>query len=119
MATRVASSDGVLLAISACLFHRAVSLNGPANTHYQLHRMVTMPGYEEASKTPMKKRKAYMPSTDELTAMRPAQGSEGADAKRHATETPMDHVPVKTPHASSKGGSQNLGRTLVKISCEG
>jgi len=30
-----------------------------------------------------------------------------------------DDIPVSTPHASSKGGSQNFGRTEVKINCDG
>jgi hypothetical protein len=44
--------------------------NRPA--YYQLHKIVTIPGYELASKTPMKKRRAYIPSTEWLTAIKPA-----------------------------------------------
>lgn len=66
-------------------------------THYQLHKIVMIPGYEDASNTPMKNLRAYIPSGVLATAMRP----------------------VITPQAISSDGSQIFGLIRVRMSCEG
>lgn len=41
------------------------------STHYQLHRTEIIPGYEDASNTPMKNRRTYIPLMDEVAAIKP------------------------------------------------
>jgi len=47
---------------------------GRKSTHYQEHRIQVIPGNDEASKTPIRNRRAYIPLTLGMTAMRPETG---------------------------------------------